>query len=56
MISGKDMREIDPSKPKPFPYEKDIDFRMIPGMFEKTTYRYLIRKVDKYYYRDFTLL
>merc|ERR1712038_1389164 len=40
MISGKDMREIDPSKPKPFPYEKDIGFRMIPGMFEKTTYRF----------------
>merc|ERR1712241_1258 len=34
------MREIDPNKPKPFPYEKDIDFRMIPGMFEKTTYRF----------------
>lgn len=40
MISGKAMREIDPNKPKPFPYEKDIDFRMIPGMFEKTTYRF----------------
>lgn len=34
------MREIDPNKPKPFPYEKDVDFRMIPGMFEKTTYRF----------------
>lgn len=39
MISGKAMREIDPNKPKPFPYEKDIDFKPIPGMFEKTTYR-----------------
>lgn len=39
MISCKAMREVDPNKPKPFPYEKDVDFRPIPGMFEKTTLR-----------------
>ena len=40
MISGKAMREVDPNKPKPFPYEKYVDFRPIPGMFEKTTLRF----------------
>lgn len=38
MISGKAMREIDPTKPKPFPYETK-DFSPIQSMIEKTTYR-----------------
>jgi len=40
MISGKAMREIDPNKPKPFPYEKGVDYVRFPGMFEKTTLRF----------------
>jgi len=40
MISGKAMREIDPNKPKPFPYEKGVDYTRFPGMFEKTTLRF----------------
>ena len=38
MISGKAMREIDPGKPKPFPYKKR-DFSPFWAMADRTTYR-----------------
>ena len=38
MISGKAMREVDPDKPKPFPYEKR-DFTPFWAMADRTTYR-----------------
>ena len=39
MISGKAMREVDPTKPKPFPYEKK-DFSPFWAMADRTTYRF----------------
>jgi len=39
MISGKAMREIDPTKPKPFPY-KTKDYNYFAALFEKTTWRF----------------
>jgi len=39
MISGRAMREIDPTKPKPFPYETK-DFGFFDSVTEKTTWRF----------------